>query len=244
MNETNSDMARVAEMANSLKNLKTIQSSDISKEISELKVFTTNTLDSLANNIVAKISMLEQIDKAISFQQENLERVHKINIATTTLESLLLAQEAQKKLFDEEMAAIKQTWMREQEAYKYQLTKDQRKDADDFDVFRKKRMAAFEEERNERLQEITEREAEFSFQIKLMQKDNENAAKLAEQTISSLQKRNAELEKQVSDLRNQENMATQRVQAIAEKAIENASKQQTVFMPNQNDSNYTEMKRK
>jgi hypothetical protein len=86
---------------------------------------------------------------------------------------------------------------------------------------------------------------EFNYLIKLNQKDSDNAAKLADQTIRSLQARNSELEKQIADARMQESMSTQRVQQIAEKAIESATKQ-TVLVSNtaSEQSNYNEKLRK
>jgi hypothetical protein len=285
LNETSSDTARLSEMASTLKNLKSVPLADVSKEISELKMFCTNTLDSLSNSIVAKLSMLEQIDKSIMFQQENLDRVHKITIEATTLESLLLAQEAQRKVFNDEMDLVKKTWLRDQEAYNYQQTLAKRKDADDFDVFKKRRVNDLEEIYKNKMQEVVEKESvlakmkadyeaaiirgenfqhelnekleeqakkitaeltkQFNFDLRIAQKDAENASRLSIQTVSSQNSRIAELEKQLADSRNQENTAISRLQQIAEKSIENAGKATPiVFSGSSNDSNnFNEIKR-
>ena len=284
VNETSSDMARVMEMASTLKNLKSVATSDVSKEISELKMFTTSTLDSLANSIIGKLGMLEQIDKAINFQQENLERVNKITIAATTLESLLLAQETQRQAFNEEMDLVKKQWQRDQDAYKYQLSLEKRNDADSFEALKKKRILELEDFCKGKLNDLADKETalnkqkaeydlviveakefparlehalnskeqevrnqmmkDFEFQLRIAQKDSENAARLADQTIRSQTARINELEKQITDLRIQESKATERVQQIAEKAIENSVKSNTVFVPNQQNENFVENKRK
>jgi hypothetical protein len=285
LNETNSDMARLTQMASTIKNLKSVLPSDVSKEIGELKMFCTSSLDSLSNNIITKVSMLEDIDKAISFQQENLDRVHKITVAASTLESLLLAQEVQRKEFEAEVNGTKQLWLRDQNDYKYEQSLIKRKDADDFEAFKKGRIAALEEVYKDKMKEVLERDAalremkseydtaigaaqgfdsrlgyalteqekviterltkDFNYQLRMSQKDAENAAKLANQTISSQQSRIVELERAIAEVRAQENKATERVQQIAEKAIENASKSNTVIMPNnQSEQNsFTENKR-
>lgn len=245
----------------SLETAKTVDKTTIVNQFAQTKMSLIDILDSLTNKLITGSELLNEVDIAIMAKKEILKEVHDIEVESDTLSKLVAAQEETRKQWKREQEEYEYELKkaRDIEAYQWKLVVEasQRELKEEISEAKSKLEAekqAFESQMQELLDLRTqasefpaklseaiiakEKEVskslhgEFNYKSMCAQKDSEAEIALLKQTNSTLEKRIEELEAALQEARNLQKDAVERVQSIAEKAIEGASKHQTLVMSN------------
>lgn len=272
----------------------------IVKDLANLKLGITDTLDRISNQLATEIDALKEVQEAIAVEQSNLKNLHDITQEANSLQALVVSQTEAKEEFEEKISQARALWDQETKAfqktqqelaketnkqrvweneqYTYDLarkrkveedaykethdqqvkafaaavqTKSQELDAREVALGAKEAEVAALRENVSKAEEVTKAEAarqvaiatnslkkDLTHEHALAKLQLENQLNLKLSDINSLTQRINELTKQNTELDAKYKMATDKVQAIAEKAIDGASKQNMVFqVPSQDNSN-------
>jgi hypothetical protein len=247
-----------------LSNVQKMSANDLVRTINDVKLAMVSQFDSINATILEQLKTLSDVNVAIEIQKQNLKELQDIIAEGQTLEDILASQEKTRIGFAEEIAETRKTAQREESEYQYSLKIKRRAEEDEWNNKKTKREAellarentlkAMETDYNNWKLNYQNMPQEIEAKVKaevatvsnamkrnyenekaLAQKDADMALKLAQQTIESQTKRISELEIALADARKSTNEATQRVQTIAEKAIENAAKQAPVVITGNNN---------
>jgi hypothetical protein len=162
----------------------------VAQSISALSVQISKALAEVSDNQISELRRLATIREAVALQSEELQRLHKIDIAATALDQLVQEYDAKKQESGAEISAGRAAWdaevkareraekeydenlkkqrQRETEEYEYKKTVDRKKTQDKYDeemrALEKKnreKQEALEKNWQERDRAIKEREEEY-----------------------------------------------------------------------------------
>jgi hypothetical protein len=167
----------------------------IVNEISALGLHLSKALSDVSARLVAEVERLTTLREAVEIEQRELQRLHKIDIAATSLDQLVQDYEAKKQAFQAEVAAASAEWEsetaeRERTAREYEdaLKKQRQRENDEFEykkaLERKKAQDKYEEELRVRDRQNREKQEtlEKSWQ------DREAALKAREEELAQIRK--------------------------------------------------------
>ncbi len=119
----------------------------IVKEVSELKINLTSSLDKIGDQFVSEFKKFEELQKAIAFEKKNLEELYQLSASTDSLAVMLLAQKEKKEEFEAEMLDKKQQLELEIEETKSAWSKEKHLHTaslkEETEGLKKKRLRAF-----------------------------------------------------------------------------------------------------
>jgi hypothetical protein len=247
--------AKVAESAKAMVQ----NSAEVIRSLTETKLQLSANLDGIATAIAERVKNLSELEEAIRIQSELLQSTYAIKSEADTLDRIKAEIEQAKIARQEDAEEIERLRRREEDEYEYNR-KLKRQEEDNLWLrraqVREAELAKRETAIAESLADLSmwkskyegmpsEIESRVKAEVasiagaikrdseataKLAAKDAEMAKALAEQTIKGQAQRIAELEAQLADAKKALNDANARVQVIAEKAIEGASKQAPVVI--------------
>lgn len=150
------------------------------KLVAEAKTYTveniTKTIAELTDGLKSEAEKFSTLQKAIEAEKKELENLHKIKAAASTLKNLMYAQ----KRHETEHA-------REEEEYRYNLELQHRKDQDEFEEQKKKRLKEFEEEIADKKAELQAREETLSVAEKELKELREEVENFPEELSSKVE---------------------------------------------------------
>ena len=126
-------------------------------EISNLGLEVSKSLAALSDQLVQEVNRLATVREAVTLEQKELERLHKIDVAATALDQLVQDYSRQKDQLEAEIAAQRTAWAEEQkqseQEHKEQeetLKKQRQREAEEYEyrkaLERKKAQDKYEEE--------------------------------------------------------------------------------------------------
>ena len=162
----------------------------VAQSISALSVQISKALAEVSDNLIAEVQRLATIREAVALESEGLRRLHKIDIAATSLDQLVQDYDSKKEALETERSAERAAWdvegkareraekeydenlkkqrQRETEEYEYKKALDRKKAQDKYDeetrALEKKnreKQEALERTWQEREGAIKEREEEY-----------------------------------------------------------------------------------
>ena len=162
----------------------------VAQSISALSVQISKALAEVSDNLIAEVRRLATIREAVALESEELQRLHKIDIAATALDQLVQEYDSKRQELGAEISAGRAAWdaevkareraekeydenlkkqrQRETEEYEYKKTLDRKKTQDKYDeemrALEKKnreKQEAVEKDWQERERAIKEREEEY-----------------------------------------------------------------------------------
>ena len=83
-------------------------------EISNLGLEVSKSLAALSDQLVQEVNRLATVREAVTLEQKELERLHKIDVAATALDQLVQDYSRQKDQLEAEIAAQRTAWAEEQ----------------------------------------------------------------------------------------------------------------------------------
>lgn len=162
----------------------------VAQTISALSVQISKALAEVSDNLISEVRRLATIREAVTLESEELQRLHKIDIAATALDQLVQENDSKKQESAAEIAAGRAAWdaevkareraekeydenlkkqrQRESDEYEYKKALDRKKTQDKYDeemrTLEKKnreKQEALEKDWQERDRTIKEREEEY-----------------------------------------------------------------------------------
>ncbi|MDE2059978.1 MAG: hypothetical protein KGL31_04385 [candidate division NC10 bacterium] len=129
----------------------------VAQGITGLNVEISRFLSGLSDKLVREVNTLASVREAIALEQTELEKLHKIDVATTALDMLVKEYQQQKEILEVEIAAAKAAWTeqdrqreRDQKEYEDTLKKQRQREVEEYEykkaLDRKKAQDKYEEE--------------------------------------------------------------------------------------------------
>jgi len=165
------------------------------KKLSDLNLEISRTLSNLAEKMTGEVTLLRSFREAVSLESRELQRLHGIDIAASSIDQLVADYNDKKRLVETEIANATAEWEKIQESKKLQetdyaetLKKNRIRETEDYEykktLERKKLQDRFEEEN--RLKEKQNRETQEALEKSWKQREEE--LKSREEELSSLKK--------------------------------------------------------
>jgi colicin import membrane protein len=146
----------------------------VAQSIAGLSVQISKALADVSEHLIGEVQRLAAIREAVTLEREELQRLHKIDIATTAVDQLVQEYASKKQALEAEMSATRAAWDAEEKArersekeYDDNLKKQRQREAEEYEykkaLERKKLQDKFDEEtraldkRNREKQEALEK---------------------------------------------------------------------------------------
>lgn len=148
------EMARLRE-AEGRAGIEGISVERVVQKVSGLGLEISRALSQVSEHLVDQVNELEQVREVLALEKAELERLHKIDVAATSLDILVAEYQARKKQLEAEEVATRGTWaaekqtaeqahneqvatlhrqrQREAEEYEYKLALERKKAQDEFE---------------------------------------------------------------------------------------------------------------
>jgi len=167
----------------------------IAKKLSDLNVEISRTLSGLGEKMNAEVGILRSLKEAVALESKDLDRLHGIDIAATSIDQLVADYQERKTSFEADLLNVRQEWAQEAEEKKQQeaeyteaLKKSRAREIEDYEykksLERKKLQDRFEEEC--RLKEKQNRETQEN--LEKSWKEREDTLKGREEELAALKK--------------------------------------------------------
>jgi colicin import membrane protein len=168
-------------------------------EISNLGLAVSKSLAGLSDQLAQEVNRLATVREAVTLEQKELERLHKIDVAATAIDQLVQDFNRQKEQLESEVAAQRAAWQeelrqteRERKEQDELLKKQRQREIDDYEyrksLERKKAQDKYDEE--VKLQERANKEKQET--LEKSWREREATLKVAEEELKSLRKEAAE----------------------------------------------------
>lgn len=192
----------------------------ISKKLSDLNIEISRTLSNLSEKMITEMNLLQSLKSAVKLESKELQQLHGIDIAATSVDQLVADYAEKKKILEVEIAKMRAEWeqekeekqqvqkeyeatlkknrARENEEYEYQKFLERKKLQDQFEeewrLKEKKNIEmqeALEKDCNEREAILKSKEAEF---ITLKQEVEEFSTRIATECSKAVKETSKEIE--------------------------------------------------
>ena len=165
------------------------------QNLSNLGLEISKALAEISGKLVSEVERLTSIREAVALQTKELERLHKIDIAATAIDHLVLDYQSQKQTLEAEISVQREAWSaeelqraREQKEYEENLKKQRQREVEDYEykkaLERKKAQDKYEEE----TRVLEKKDKEKQEELEKSWKQRETALREKEEEGSRLRK--------------------------------------------------------
>jgi len=187
---------------------------EIIRKFANLNIEVSKTLSSLSDKLISEIDYLTKLKKITELEKNEIERLHKIDVAQTALDSLIEYYQTQQQQLEDEITTKRSEWEYEQsqkeielENEKENLEKTRKREIEDYEykknLERKKAHDKYEEDvrlrdkQNKEKQEVLEKNwQQRETAIKSQEEELISLRKIVEESPLKLQK---EIDKAVTE---------------------------------------------
>jgi len=206
------------------------------QNLSNLGLEISKALAEISGKLVSEVERLTSIREAVALQTKELERMHKIDIAATAIDHLVLDYQSQKQTLEAEISAQREAWSaeelqraREQKEYEENLKKQRQREVEDYEykkaLERKKAQDRYEEET--RLLEKKNKEK---------QEEIEKSWKQRETALREKEEEGARLRKEVDEFPARLKMEVDVTVSTAVKSAEQRFEQERILLKKESES--------
>jgi hypothetical protein len=178
-----------------INSVKGLNLDSVSKSITETQVEVQRVLADLSARVMERLQELEQVQEAIQLKQEELQRLHQIEVTATKLDELEAQINEQRRAWEEEQAQKKRdfaeqqsernkAWAREENEYQYRLAREHLKQTDDFKTL----MAQQERQNRDQQQQLEKTWAEREGELKKREQELAELRAFKEQVPDMIKK--------------------------------------------------------
>jgi hypothetical protein len=138
---------------------------DVVKRISGLGLEITKSLSQLSERLVVEVEKLQNVREAVSLETRELERLHKIDIAATALDQLLVDYGKQKDDLEADISRGREAWTKEE-------VERERQQKESEDNLKKQRQREVDEYEYKKSLERKKAQDKYDEEIRLVEKNN------------------------------------------------------------------------
>lgn len=190
----------------------------IAKKLSDLDVEISKTLFGLGEKMKAEVGLLCSLKEAVALESKDLQRLHGIDIATTSIDQLLADYQEKKTSFEAELLSARQEWAKEIEEKKLA-------EAEYAEILKKTRAREIEDYEYKKALERKKLQDRFDEECRLKEKQN---IETQENLEKSWKEREAELrdrEEDLAALKKEVEQFPVRISTECAKAVKEATKE-------------------
>jgi hypothetical protein len=206
------------------------------QNLSNLGLEISKALAEISGKLVSEVERLTSIREAVALQTKELERMHKIDIAATAIDHLVLDYQSQKQTLEAEISAQRETWSaeelqraREQKEYEENLKKQRQREVEDYEykkvLERKKAQDKYEEETRVLEKKNKEKQEEI-----------EKSWKQRETALREKEEEGARLRKEVDEFPTRLKMEVDVAVSNAVKSAEQRFEQERILLKKESES--------
>jgi colicin import membrane protein len=192
----------------------------VAQRISALNSEVSRTLLELSEKLTAEVDVLMRVREAVALERQELERLHKIDISTTSLDQLVQDYARERERLEPEIETRRAEW--EQEA---RTAERERKEAEE--ALRKQRQRENEDYEYRKQLERKKAQDRYDEEAHLLAQKNEERQRELERSWSQREAGLTEKEEELTRLRQQVGELPQRIAAEKEAALAEATRQVT-----------------
>jgi colicin import membrane protein len=192
----------------------------VAARIAGLNGEVSRTLLDLSEKLTAEVDLLTQLRQAVQLEQQELQRLHKIDIAATSLEQLIQDHERERERLENEIQVRRAEW--EQEA---RTAERERKEADE--ALRKQRQRENEDYEYRKQLERKKTQDRHDEEVHTVAKKNEERQAELERTWAQREAALNEREEELAHLRQEVANFPQRLSAEKQAALAEATREVT-----------------
>ena len=206
------------------------------QNLSNLGLEISKALAEISGKLVSEVERLTSIREAVALQTKELERMHKIDIAATAIDHLVLDYQSQKQTLEAEISAQREAWSaeelqraREQKEYEENLKKQRQREVEDYEykkvLERKKAQDKYEEETRVLEKKNKEKQEEL-----------EKSWKQRETALREREEEGARLRKEVDEFPARLKMEVDATVSNAVKSVELRFDQERILLKKESES--------
>ena len=206
------------------------------QNLSNLGLEISKALAEISGKLVSEVERLTSIREAVALQTKELERLHKIDIAATAIDHLVLDYQSQKQTLEAEISAQREAWSaeelqraREQKEYEENLKKQRQREVEDYEykkaLERKKAQDKYEEETRVLEKKNKEKQEEL-----------EKNWKQRETALREREEEGARLRKEVDEFPARLKMEVDAAVSNAVKLVEQRFEQERILLKKESES--------
>jgi colicin import membrane protein len=188
------------------------------EQISKLGLDISRALSGVSEKLVEEVNRLATLRQAVSLEREELDRLHKIDVAATALDQLVQGYEKQKQQLESEIATQRSVWEEN-----VQTAERERKEQDD--ALKKQRQRETDEYEYKKNQERKRAQDKYDEEFRQREKENQERQQTLEKAWSQREGALAEREEELSGLRKEAADFPARLQREVQQATGQAAKE-------------------
>lgn len=198
--------------------VETISVDSVSQKISALNSEVSRTLLDLTDKLTAEVDLLARVREAVELERRDLERLHKIDIAATSIDQLVQDYARERERLETEIQTRRAEW--EQEA---RTTERERKEGEE--ALRKQRQRENDDYEYRKQLERKKTQDRYEEEMRQLEKKNEEQQQELEHNWAKREVALKEREEELVKLRQQVEDLPKRIAAEKEAALAEASRQ-------------------
>lgn len=186
-------------------------------EISNLGLEVSKSLAGLSDQLAQEVNRLATVREAVTLEQRELERLHKIDVAATALDQLVQNYGRQKEQLESEVAAQRAAWQEE-----LRQTERERKEQDE--LLKKQRQRETDEYEYRKVLERKKAQDKYDEEVKLQERANKEKQETLEKSWREREATLKASEEELKSLRKEAVEFPARLQRESEKAAAEATR--------------------
>ena len=198
----------------------------VAQRISALNGEVSRTLLQLSEKLTDEVDLLTRVRDAVTLERQELERLHKIDIAATSLDQLVQDYARERERLEAEIETTRAEW--EQET---RTAERERKEAEE--ALRKQRQRENDDYEYRKQLERKKAQDRYDEEAHLLAQKNEERQRELERTWTQREAALAEREEELTRLRQQVEELPRRIAAEKEAALAEATRQVTAHYEQQ-----------
>jgi hypothetical protein len=191
------------------------------QRISALGLEVSKALGSVSEKLTQEVQILASVQEAVTLERNELERLHKIDVAATALDQLVLDYGRRKQEFEAEMEARRAAWAEES-------ARAERERKEQEESLKKQRQREIEEYEYKKNQERKKAQDKYDEEIRLTEKKNQEKQELLEKSWQQREAALKEREEEIARLRKESESFPARLHEESQAAAERARRETEV----------------
>lgn len=190
----------------------------VTRQISTLGTEISRTLIDMTERLTGEVDLLAKVREAVQLERQELERLHKIDIAATSLDQMVQDYERERERLEEEIQTRRSEW--EQEA---RAAERERKEAEE--ALKKQRQRENDDYEYRKQLERKKAQDKYDEEMRLREKQNEERQEELERDWAQREAALKEKEEELARLRREVEEIPKRLAAERESALAEATRQ-------------------
>ncbi|MBX7116072.1 MAG: hypothetical protein K1X64_17210 [Myxococcaceae bacterium] len=188
----------------------------VAQRISSLNVDISKALNEVTTQLTAEVRQLLQLKEAVALERKELERLHQIDVASTSIDHLVEDHKARRQQLEAEMATERSAWLEEKQA----AVREQ-KELDE--AVKKQRQREADEYDYKKAQERKKAQDGYDESVRLREKQNQEKQQALEKSWTERDEALKTREREWADLRAQVDALPQKMKEEREQAATHAA---------------------